>query len=650
MTNINQILLARHYLVENKPEESLGKVAYYNAYLLANFGIIVDKPQKLTGEMVETIASLFKLRVPASFYNNPQDTKYFSCAELLVEQLVSYFLVETGTGIYDRVEIFDKDLPQYKQGDEIKLREFKIINEREMDEVLYSIADSFCKYTRPFGGDELNEFLCLVKEGYYQDQEIKCRDNIFNLLAYDISFARHLDKKDMVKLSVALLGEQKQLRNIDSAHLDLIKRCLPLVRNCPMSKKQAKYYNKLLSICNVKGTLVSNAQSPYRLANEAIAKGDIVGAAEIYAANGSLLERNIKYLLSRANPKEAVAILDMLPAKNPIALHQMVTTMANDNGQNRTFSFTKNNRVKSHTETEYEARWRKSRLNSSTTKLLHDYSMDKIKDYYTSLEPLGKVYVADSFFKLGVPTNTSAGNKGIDVIPTGSRILIPTNKIRTFVYWHNAYDIDASLTLVKANDTANTIYFGNYSSKPFGTSILFSGDNRSANGAEYYDIDLAELKAKGYKYVLYHINGYASDLNSGDIFCGYQEKENFNTEAWDPKNIAVQFRVKGNSRAALTFAIDLETNEMVVLNLIEDAFNRVVNPSDVANIKKYLASDFLEVNMGLIASYRASELVTTPEEADIVFDNSYKPTVAQKVIRAYELEKLVALANGADIK
>ena len=649
MTNINQILLARHYLVDEGAQEPIEKVAYYNAFLLSNFGIIVDKPHKLTLGMVETISNLFRLDVPASFYKNPQDTKYFTCAELLVEQLVSYFLVETGTGIYNRVEIFDKDLPQYKVGNEIKLREFKIIDEQEMNEVLYSITDSFCKYTRPFGGDELQEFLCLVKEGFYQDQEIKCRDNIFNLLTYDVSFARHLDKKDMVKLSVAWLGEQKEFRNIDNANLDLIKRALPLARNCPMSKKQAKYYNKLLKICNINGVQASNECSPYRLAKKALDEGDVLGAAEIYAANGSLLERNIKYLLSRATPKEAIAILDMLPAKNPIALHQMTTSIANDNGANRTFSFTKNNRVKSHTETEYEARWRKSRLNAATAKLLHDYSMDKIKDYYTGLAPLGKVYVSDAFFKLGVPTNTSAGNKGIDVSPTGSRVLIPTDKVRTFVYWNNAFDIDASLTLVGDNKT-DTIYFGNYSGKPFGTSILFSGDCRDRNGAEYYDISLGELKSKGYKYVLYHINGYASDLNSGDIFCGYQNKEDFETKAWDPKNIALQFRVKGKSRAALAFAIDLETNELVVLNLVEESFNRVMSVKDFDNIKKYLAPDFLEVNMGLIASYRAAELVTTPEEADIIFDNNYKPTVAQKVIRAYELEKLVALANGADIK
>ena len=41
----------------------------------------------------------------------------------------------------------------------------------------------------------------------------------------------------------------------------------------------------------------------------------VVAAADIYASSGSMLERHIKMLLSRANPREAVEILDMIPAK-----------------------------------------------------------------------------------------------------------------------------------------------------------------------------------------------------------------------------------------------------------------------------------------------------------------------------------------------
>lgn len=646
--NTNTILAARHYLVADKPADATMS-AYYNAYLLANFGVIVDRPNYLNAEGVEVISNIFKLNVPASFYANPQHMAYFTKSELLIEQLVSYFLVETGTGIYSRPEIFEKDLPEYKVGTEIKLREFHIVNSEEAAEVLRGITDSYCAYTRPFSLDEAAEFEYLFENGYYTGADIKCRDNIFKLLEHNASFARFLDKKDMVKLSIASFGDHREFKPSDAAKLDLIRRCLPYVRNCPMSKKQAKYYNKLLSYCKVKGAVADNARSPYRLAKVELDKGNVLGAAEIYARNGSLLERNIKFLLSRANPMEAVKIVEMLPAKNPMVLYQMISAMSEDKADGRVFSFTKNNKVKRHVETDYEAKWRKSKLNDATKKLLHDIALDKIKESYKAMGSLGKVYVSDAFYLLGIPSNTSAGGKGIDVLPTGSRVLCPYNKIRTFVYWDGIRDVDASLVLVKADGRQDVIYYGNYASKPFGTSILFSGDCRDIKGSEYYDLDLDELRSKGYVSVLYTLNGFAGKFTQGETFCGYQNKEDLKTRAWDPKNIAMQFRVTGDSSQVLAFGIDLETKAIVVLNLVRDAFNRTVNSSETDSVAKYMKASFLELNMGLVASSRG-ELVTDPAEADIVFDDSYMPLEGQKVVRTYDLEKLVAIANGGEVK
>ena len=247
-TNLNKMLVMRHYVVDRDPDMSDKTTkAYLNAYLLCNFGIVVDKPQALTREMIKDISEVYKLNVPASFYSNPQDTKFYSRAELLIEQLVSYFLVETGTGIYDHVEIFNKDLPEYKVGDEIKLREFKILTQDEALEVLAEIAKSYCDYTRPFSLEEIEEFKLLFKHGLVNPAwEIGCKDNIFNLLPEDINFARFLDKKDLVKLSVKLAGEHsdglaKALKSRDTDNL--VGRALPLVKGCTMTKKQAKYFN-----------------------------------------------------------------------------------------------------------------------------------------------------------------------------------------------------------------------------------------------------------------------------------------------------------------------------------------------------------------------------------------------------------------------
>lgn len=660
--DLAEMLVKRRYLVADIPQEDSLEAkttsAYLSAYLLSNFGIIVDEPSLLTKNMVKDIERVYKLNVPKSFYDNPQDTKYYSKNELLIEQLVSYFLVETGTGIYDHVEIFDKDLPEYKVGDEIKLREFKIISFPQAIEVLKEIAKSYCDYTRPFSLEEIKEFKLLFDNDLIEKTwNIKCKDNIFLLLDSNIEYAAFLDQKDLVKLSVKLVGERKTNLKKTLAKEDvknLVGRCLPYVRKCVLTKKQAKYFNKLASIY-VYGNKIKPvvANSPYKKATKLLKEGNIVEAAKVYADNGSLLERNLRMLLSRANPQETLDIISMIKAKNPIVLFQLVNSLEEEAGKPRTFTFKKNNLVKHHTETAYETKWRKSRLSSGTIKFLHKACLEKVFEYYSSLTPLGKIYINDSFYKIGLPDNTSASGKGIDVIPSGSRLPIRGSAIRTFVTWDGPRDIDSSLTLIRNDGKTEYMYFGNYSSKPYGHDILFSGDNRSSKGTEYYDIKLDAMRERDYRYIIQSFHGYDSRLDIGEIYCGYQNKDNLDTRAWDPKNIEIQFRVQGDTRACQAFAIDLKTKEMIILNLMVQDEQRVGLVNGDSSIAKYLSDNFLEINIGAIMEHRGVK-VDRPEDADIVLDDNYVQDCyegqpedeKQKVIRTFDLEKLVSLVNG----
>jgi hypothetical protein len=627
---------------------------------LANFGIVVNKPYLLTSDMVQDISKILKLEVPKSFYANPQDTRYFTKEELLIEQIVSYFAYATDLG---RIELFKKDLPEYFIGDEIKLRTFQILTEDEAQIQLESIMKSYCSYTRPFSIDELAEFIALYYGGYLkEDVEIKCKDNIFTLLDSDISFARFLDKKDIVKLSIQKFGDNASFKNYKKTsansyvreELAKLARYIPYVKHCPMSKKQAKYFNKIVSLCGLNVPKATNAQSPDRRALKMLEEGNVVAAADIYASSGSMLERRIKMLLSRANPREAIEILDKLPAKNPLVLYQTISNIAADNGESRTFTFYHNNKVKTHRESDYETTWRKSKLNESTRKLLKDTCIEKIKTYYSELPSLGNIYIADNFYKIGLPTNTSASGKGMDVLPTGSRVACTGSAVRTFVHWKDAFDIDSSLIVVGANNELTSMGWFNYSGKGFGNDILFSGDITGSKGAEYFDIDLDALAARGCKYVIQTFHGYMSKLDRGEIYAGYQNKENLQTKAWDPKNIEMQFRVQGDSRGCIAFAIDIQTREVVILNQIIDDDSRVVNPNGFKTIEKYLNDAFLDVTIGMIAECRGN-IVDNPIDADIVFDDTFvkpEPTSAEdfqneyQIIRSYELEKLVEFINN----
>lgn len=644
---LSDILVEKRLLIENDEIiEDENTRAYYNAYLLSNFGVILDKPEKVNKTFLEQITSYLCLYVPSSFYENPQDTKFFRCDELLIEQLVSYYL-GYGTDI-KRIEIFKKDLPQYVYGDELVLRKFEVISKEEAQLVAKEIMNDYCAYTRPLSIFENEEFKYLYLNGYYQNQEISCKDNIFTLLEFKPEFAKNLDKKDLVKLSIKYFGEYSNVSESVNDNLDLleiISKAMDYVYDCPMSKKQAKYYNKLRKLCNKKYLeKASNETSPNKLAIKAIKDGNVIDAAKVFAANGSMLQRNIKFLLSRANPNEALTILEMLPTKNPIVLYQLMTSLDIDNGEPRSFSFVKNNLVKSHLETEYEATWRKSRLNDSTKKLLKDFCLNKISEHYSNLPKLGKVYIDEEFNRVALPINTSANGKGLDVPPTGSIIKLPKDNIRTFVHWKNAFDIDSSLIVIDANNHKETLDFRSYHSKPYGNSLLFSGDVTSSSGAEYYDIKLDELKEKGYKYIVQGFYGYSSNLNEGEIYAGYQNKDDLDTKAWDPKNIAMKYRIKGDTRGALSFAINIETKEMVILNLMIQTNSQVINAADINNAIKIMSPSYLEFNMATLASLRG-EVVPNPEEADLVFSDTYQGKENQTLIRSFDKEKMVKLIN-----
>lgn len=645
MTSINKILISRRYLMIddsgmlNRKQDQ----AWANAYLFANFGIIVDRPDLLTMKMVKDISDEYRLNVPKSYFANPQDTKYYTGAELWLEQVVSYFFAYGADESH--VRLFEKDLPEYMVGLDMKLREFCILDREGVNEVLTDICKNLAAYKRPWGLDEQAEFELLYEEGFYDESfAVNCGDNAVFMLSANPRFARFLYKKDLVKLSIDKVGEKKEL-TLDAATYNLIKNTINLVKDCPMSKKQAKYFNTLVKYTKADVKKVSNKQSPNRIATEKMKAGDVLGAAEVYAKSGSLLERNLKFLLSRANPVEAVKILDMLSDKNPIVLYQLMTTVMADNEEARTFTFYAKNRVKKHAETEYEARWRKSRLNDATKKLVHDTCLEKTAQHYKASESLGKVYINENFYKVALPVNTSASGKGIDVPPTGTRLPITTPNIRTFVHWENAFDIDSSVVAYDEDGKViRTVNFCNYSEKYFGNDLLFSGDVTSSKGTEYFDLKLKNLKAQGVSKVLFTFHGFCSSLNSGEIYCGYQQKTDLMTKAWDPKNIELKMHVKGEKRAYIGFIVDLDAMEVVVLNLMTDDDSRVVRGSEGELVAAYFDNTKLELNMGLIAELRG-ELVETPEEAEVVFDDNYKPVEGQQVIRSFDIEKLNAIVN-----
>ena len=649
------ILSQRGYLLAQNSKTNKNSL-YYAAKLLNTFGVLVDKPNEVTENHVHIIEQLFGTNIPKSFYNNPQDLRYFTVKELILEQLISYLSIEFITGVnsennadFDRIELFKKVLPNYQEGKELTIRNYQIIDEFKAIEVLKEVSSNLCSYTRKWSENEEKEFVWLYNNGFDISAKVESKDNALSLFCNHrlFNFAKFLDQKDIVKLSVSLKGELKQL-DYSKDELEMFRIALKTCQQTKLSKKQAKYYNAIVRKVNnglkEKIKKDNHSRSPYKIAKELLKQNKVVEAAKVFAQNGSLLERNLVWLLSRANLSEAQEIIDLIKVNNPIVSIQFVNGLLKDNNDARIFKFTRNRKVVKHVETDYERKWRKSILSLGVKKLLKESVETKVENYYKSLPSLGKIYINDDFKKIALPLNTSATGSGLDVLPSGSRVPIKCDYIRTFCYWNDAFDIDTSVIFVNEDTNSyDTYYWGNYSSKFFGNSTLCSGDARGIDGAEYIDFKLSELKQKGYKYAYYYVNGYNSRLNEGKIYCGYQNKDGLNTRAWDSKNIAVKINVHGDSRSYLGFAIDLETNEMVIINQMIESDERIAQVSDLLGVKHLLDKGYLDnFNIYKIAKLRGT-VVDNPVDADVIFDNEYIPLEGQKVIKSSDIEKLVSI-------
>ena len=227
-----------------------------------------------------------------------------------------------------------------------------------------------------------------------------------------------------------MIGEQKTISfTIDQARILRVA-----IQNCystSLTKKQAKFFTQLTNKIG-KRVRVDNSRSPFKKAKALIDAGRVVEAAKVFAKNGSLLERNLVWLLARAKISEIQQIVDLIKVKNPIVAIQLLQALTETTQGPRTFKFYNNRTVKNHRETPEEVKYRKTILSKGVKDELKAGIYRKIDEYYMNLPKLGKVFINDEFKDIPLPFNTSASGAGINVMPVVSRMAITRDNIRAF--------------------------------------------------------------------------------------------------------------------------------------------------------------------------------------------------------------------------
>ena len=629
---------------------------------------IVDGFELACPEMIRYAASRLGQHIPHPFYVGfPKSVRELTLDQLLFDQLIHYTMTygfgnfeEAGHSLFeDAVErsLFNES--------ENPPHEFTIMDEEEAIKAFLSFCDDMAAGSRPLN-PEMLQLLYDATEYYWFPKNIGSKQTACELIwmTKNPAFAKFLSVPDFIKLvdtinyrryhkdKINKLNLKNQDRKLLTKVLDLLLQNDDHQERICFEKRDAwkgvlhhiHYKPKTEAakafVEHIYGKFPSNMGTFENFMN----MGLCIHAARYLLntkGNGALL-RNLNYIVSRSNDTEIKMILELIEAKSPIILLQMMYSYNNYKRDARTFKFTRHDRVRIHKEL---IRPFFNVLPQHKIDLVVSVLEEKLKLAMRGKE--GKVYIDPAMYEIGVPLNMSASSSGFGVMPVGSHIHLPEGKkIRAFTYWEKVNDIDLSCIGIDGDGNKIDEFSWRTMAVRNNGAITFSGDETSGynGGSEYFDIDVAAMKERYPKmrYVIFCNNVYSdSDFSKCVCTAGWMSRDILDSgEVYEPKTVRSSFVINANSTYAYLFAIDLDFREVIWLNLADARNTRVAGTTELGWLTDYFnMTDVMSV--GKLFSYMG-EVVGTPDKADLVIGDvvTNKPQ-----IHSWEFEKVMGYLN-----
>ena len=679
-----------------------------------SFGVIVTLGQQFairikegfglaSKDIVEDAARNMGINVPEPFYRGfPESVRELTNEQLLFDQMLEYFhtygLGWFGEPSHSVIETINK--VAFKEKTEPK--DFVILSEEVAKKRFVAFIRDMLSSTRPLSPDNAALAIKAIRDTEFVWMDIlptriHCKATLcWYVYEFKAAGTLHFLKMgltlpDVIKLldyiSYSQYGNENlkklNLRNQDRKLLTrLIDDLCSFADDDQFDEWRKECFEKRKIWCGLmhhlhfKGTndrsklfarMIRSKEtkndSAYHFFEESIATGDTYEAASFLQAKKgtSALLRNLDYLLSRSDIYTASSILGLLQNDknlNPVVLIQLLLHYAEPDVKGpRTFSFNRNGRKRVHLETEEETTSRKTYISDKTRQVSF---VPRIRQRLGNVlrERIGQsVYVDPDMVNIAIPLEAATGNSGYGILPTGSRVDIPKDKIvRAFTYWEKVNDIDLSCFVVDSE--MNRLQEFSWRTigrtiRTLNTAIAFSGDETSGyhGGSEYFDIDIDTLQKfypKG-KYLIFCDNIYSnSTFSQVECRAGFMLRERFSSgEVFEPKTVKTSYRMTADSNFGYLFAIDLENRQMIWLNLSQKESAHVAGESNMGFLRKYLhmVDDISLGSMFLMGATVASQDFNDIPEMDIIVTDrdvsAFKLKEGATVIRSSDTEKIL---------
>ena len=681
MKEIFKIQLFNHGILvcENKETVVVSFAARYLLYKAFNIRITNGK-NLVTRDMVEFSAKRLGKTVPEPFYKGfPDSVKALSPDELQFDQLMHY-LRTYGMGDFSEPghSLLEERIERTAFREENAAKDFIALPESEAVDKLISYAEALLSGTRPLS-DEHFDFVCeFIREYNYSVRNCSSKNLAIRLLLAlrDEKYTAFISMSDVIKLVDELNYrdyEGKNVKNLNLKNQDrkfitkIINRLFHSdscdIRTC--YEKKADWCGLLhhihykpfddISAQFVQSMRGTENASVYSEFEQALAKKDIraaVHALKTGKGSGAVL-RNLNYIISRCETAEDTEfVISQMATSNNIVLLQLLMTYSSKNklAAPRTFKFTRHNKIVVHAENEEEVARRKSVINEKTATLLCNTIKANLQANYRG--KLGKVYIDPIMKNIALPLQENAGSSGYGVLPKGSRIHMEKGKkLRAFTYWEKVDDIDLSVIGIR-KDGSQAEFSWRTMADAQSEAIIYSGDQTSGfdGGSEYFDIELENFKKK-YPDTTHLIfcNNVFSNQTFNQCICraGYMFRDlQCSGKVFDPKAVKSSFTIDANSTFAYLFAIDLQRNDFIWLNMTRESRAHIAGETPLAFLTHYFnVTDIM--NFYEFFSMLASEVTDDISQADIIVsDFNVNAAECVEVIRSCDFERMISLMNA----
>jgi hypothetical protein len=296
-----------------------------------------------------------------------------------------------------------------------------------------------------------------------------------------------------------------------------------------------------------------------------------------------------------------------------------------------------------------------------------DRIMTAIRNGFSTLPPMGNVWIDERLRKVPVPFSMRSVNTAIKTYVRGTRVPFSRDAkvIRAFIHWYDEngsedLDLSAGLYGEKLN-TVTHISFTNLRERHLG--CCHSGDIRHRQGAcaEYVDIPVQQALNGGVRYALIQVFNYnGRPMHSiKDTVFGLMEREDARAnEIFVPKSIANCMGLANESSSVLVCIIDLKEREYIWADFeTERGLPMLENvASKSADVLLSLVNNTKMTVYDLLAAHATARgrIVTDPSQAQValrwedfvtdyanvgswmLFDKPGKPTGAAMTMNEYQ--------------